>query len=51
MTGPQTTDIDPDLDPATLRPRNPAIGDFGAYGMTPPPAPPADAVPPAPGEP
>jgi hypothetical protein len=47
VTDRQVIDTDPDLEPATLRPRNPSVGDFGAYGMAPPPAPPAEAVPPA----
>lgn len=33
ITAAALTDVDPDLDPATLRPRNAAVGDFGAYGM------------------
>ena len=33
ITAAALTDIDPDLDPATLRPRNAAVGDFGAYGV------------------
>lgn len=49
VTDRQTIDTDPDLEPSTLRPRNREVGDFGAHGMAPALAPPADAVHPPPG--